>query len=255
MMLIVGGCATSPVFPPRWQLTVPVAESAQSSDEPVYLGRVYKSYGIKFIAMTNACADADISADMATNRLPARRFHIDLSIDGGSNWIRRIGYGVQADASMVQAELQWSPSRDYSLLTTSAMVRATNLDGQPWPSRTPLRPYDLPPGKYPVSFTFPIVGAIITAPAAGSIQWRGEGVDITWRKVGGGAVWDLYWITPDSEGVDFSHWITTISNVVDGVNSKRVSLNAPVADQLQLYIISQADPNLLGSSPIFTVDP
>ncbi|MEI6166012.1 MAG: hypothetical protein WCS52_02350 [bacterium] len=254
MLLIVGGCATSPVLPPRWQLTAPQAASAQSSEE-VYLGKVYKSYVIKFIASTNACADPDISADMATNRLPARRFHIDLSIDGGSNWIRRIGYGVQADASMVQAELQWSPPADYSLLTTSAMVRATNLDGQPWPTRTPARPYDLPAGKYPVSFTFPIVGATITTPAAGSIQWRGEGVDMSWRQSGGGAVWDLYWITPDSKGVDFSHWITTISNVVEGVNSKRISLNAPVADQLQLYIMSQSDPNLIGVSPIFTVDP
>ena len=116
-------------------------------------------------------------------------------------------------------------------------------------------PYDLPEGRVPTSAPFPIVGAVIDTPAAGTIQWRGEGVDLTWRQLGGGSVYNLYWLTPDSYGNDVSHWITTISNVVQGVNTTVISLNVPAADQVKLAVVSVEDPDLIGYSGIFTVDP
>jgi hypothetical protein len=260
-MLIAGGCATTPVLPPRWQLTVPTACGANIEPGTVWLQHAGKkaedgnSYVIKLLAATNPCADEAISADLATNQLPARRCHIDLSIDGGSNWIRRIGYGVQADAARVTAEFTWSPPEDYSLLTTNAMLRAVSLDGGPWPARVPARVYDIPEGQYPVSFVFPIVGATITNPVAGAIMWQGNAATINWIQSGGGAVWDLYWLTPDSAGIDVSHWLTTISNAVEGANSKIISLNVPVAEQARLAIVSSLHPSIIGYSPVFTVDP
>lgn len=261
LLLVLAGCATTaPVIPPRWQLSVPHANATETGT--VYLGNVYSSYTIYLTATTNTSGMAtntqewlDIYQDIQTNRLPSRRCHIDLSLDGGTTWARRIGYGVQSDTNRVVAELVWSPPEDYTMMTTNAMVRATTLDGTPWPSRSPRRVYDLPEGAYPTSFTFPIVGARITSPEAGSIQWEGEGTLIQWTQLGGGAVWNLYWQTPTSKGIDVMHWITSISNVVTGANSKTVSLNVPPADQLRLAIVSVNDPKIIGYSGIFTVDP
>ena len=257
VMLIVGGCVfTPPMIPPRYQIGVPSANAATPGT--VYLQGVYSSYTISVCAMTNNThldPSSPYYADIATNRWPSKRFHIDLSLDGGSNWTRRIGYGVQFDAAQVNCDFIWSPPIDYTMLTTNAVIRATNLDGGPWPARTPARPYDLPEGKYPMTYPFPIVGAVIDSPAADSIQFRGEGTTINWRQVGGGTVYDLYWLTPDSAGADFSHWITTISNVVHGANTKIVSLNTIAAPAVRLAIISQSDPNVIGYSGIFTVDP
>jgi hypothetical protein len=100
-----------------------------------------------------------------------------------------------------------------------------------------------------------IVGATIDTPAAGTITWVGSSTAITWRQCGGGEVWDLYWLTPDSAALDVSHWITAVSNVVEGANSKTISLNVPVADRLKLAIVSQAHPSIIGYSGVITVDP
>lgn len=257
-MLVVGGCvSTSPVIPPRWQLTLPEGADA-AAPGTVYLGRVYGSYKQVLCAMTNTLHVDPTSVayvDLATNRLPVRRFNFDLSVDGGSNWTRRIGYGVQSTADRIECEFVWSPPEDYSLMTTAAVVRAVRTDGEPWPVRSPAMPWDLPAGCNPTCFTFPIVGAYISAPAAGSIQWEGEGTLIQWTQLGGGAVWDLYWQTPTSMGIDVMHWITSISNVVTGANSKTLSLNALASESLRLVVVSQADSNLKGYSGYFTVDP
>lgn len=261
-LLLVSGCmSTAPVIPPRWQITVPNAAAANMPKGTIWLRHDGKQaedgncYSIILFAVTNPCADEAMSADLATNRLPVGRFHIDLSIDGGSNWTRRIGYGVQADTNMVAVELVWSPPEDYSLMTTNARLRAVTLDNGPFPHRTPQMPYDLPAGRYPISSPFAIVGATIDTPAAGTILWQGNSASLTWRQCGGGAVWDLYWLTPTSAGIDVSHWLTTVSNVVEGANSKIVSLNVPVAEHMKLAIVSQAHPSIIGYSGIFTVDP
>lgn len=260
MLCLAAGCvSTSPVIPPRYQLGIPAADAA--TNDPiagqVYLGRVYKSYTIPIFALTNnAYIDPADPAytDIATNRWPARRTHVDLSLDGGSNWSRRIGYGVQFDDARVQADCVWSPPDDYSMLTTNAMLRAVPLDGSPWPQRTPPAVYDIKPDCYPISPIFSIVGATIDQPSGG-ILWRGETTTIQWRQLGGGSVYDLYWLTPTSQGIDLSHWITTISNVVQGANTKIISLNVPAAPEVRLAIVSASDQWIVGYSQTFTVDP
>lgn len=260
ILMLIGGCITPATVPPRWQIGVPVAMAETMPAGTVWLRHDGKraedgnSYDISFIALTNATADSRYTVDLATNRLPAKRFHIDLSIDGGSNWIRRIGYGVQADQGMTLGTLRWSPPEDYSLLTSNAMLRAVSLENGPFPARSPAMPYDVPARQYPVSFPFQIVGATIDTPSGG-ILWRGNGVDLNWRQLGGGSVWNLYWLTPQSAGIDVAHWITTISNVVVGANYKRISLNVPDAPAVRLAIVSVQHPSIIGYSKTFTVDP
>lgn len=260
MLVLVAGCMThAPVIPSRYQIGIPQADAA--TNEPiagqVYLGRVYKSYTIPIVAHTNnANMDPDSPAyiDVATNRWPTRRTHVDLSLDGGSNYTRRIGYGIQFDSAGVRADCVWSPPDDYSLMTTNAILRVQNLDGSPWPQRSPAMPYDIKPGCFPQSSIFSIVGATIDSPSGG-ILWRGESTTIQWRQVGGGSVYDLYWLTPTSQGIDVSHWLTTISNVVMGANSKVISLNVPAAPEVRLAIVSASDQWIVGYSQTFTVDP
>jgi hypothetical protein len=259
-LALIGGCvSTSPIIPPRYQVGIPSADAA--TNDPVagtvYLGRVFKSYTIPIVAITNnANIDPESPAylDIATNRWPARRTHVDLSLDGGATWPHRIGYGVQFDAARIEANLVWSPPDDYSLMTTNARLRAVPLDGSPWPQRTPPAPYDIPPGSYPMSGRFSIVGAVIDEPAGG-ILWRGNSATLRWRQLGGGTVYDLYWLTPDSAAIDMVHWVTSISNVVDGVNTKVISLNVPAAPQVRLALVSASDQWIIGYSQTFTVDP
>jgi hypothetical protein len=250
-----------PAIPPRWQVGTPVAMAIEPGT--VWLRHDLKAaedgngYRIDFFAMTNVAgiAEGDPSIDdLATNRWPFVRCHIDLSLDDGQTWTRRIAYGAKVDADRIGGHVVWSPPEDYSLLTTNARLRAVPLDGVEWPVRTPPAPYDLPSGTHLTSARFAIVGATIDAPAAG-ILWRGSGVTLQWRQSGGGPVWDLYWITPGDIGTGLDHWVTSISNVVHGANTKVVSLNVPDAEQLRLVLISRAEPSIVGYSPVYTVDP
>lgn len=259
LLLIAAGCATvpPPVLVNRYTLGTPQADVG-GNEGRVYLGDIYHSYTVTVHAHTNnADIDPDSPAylDIATNRWPAKRCHVELSLDGGSNYVRRIGYGVQFGPDRVSADLVWSPPRDYTLLTTNAVLRAILLDEGPWPVRVPAMPYDIKPGCYPVSSSFPIRGATITSPEAGSIQWEGEGTTVTFRQSGGGSVFNLYWMTPPGGDLDTAHWITAWSNVVEGVNSKVISLNVPPAPALILAVVSAADPMVRGYSGVFTVDP
>jgi hypothetical protein len=260
LMIAAAGCITHPPAPElvsRYTLGTPVGDSG-GNEGRVYLGDAYHWYTCSVIAHTNNSdmdPDSPAYADIATNRWPAKRCHVELSLDGGSNYTRRIGYGVEFDSARVRADLEWSPPRDYTLLTTNAVLRAILLDEGPWPIRSPAMPYDIKPGCYPQSSIFPIRGATIAAPAAGSIQWEGESTTINWRQSGGGAVWDLYWMIPPGGDLDTSHWITAVSNVVEGVNTKVISLNVPPAQSLILVIQSQSDPMVRGYSGVFTVDP
>ena len=269
VLLVCSGCVTPPLplIPTRYQVTAPSADAAEGR---VYLrndlSRNGNSYAIEFFALRNVPADltngpsewAAMYYDIATNVWPYKRSHVDLSIDGGHSWCRRIGYGIPANATRTGGVFQWSPPEDYSLLTTAAVIRVTNLDGTAYEGagRTPAMPYDVPAGTYITSSQFAIVGACITAPAGGTIQWRGEQTQIVWRQLGAGPVMDLYWLTPTSMGVDYQHWITTISNCVDGAtNTKWVSLNVPACDAAKLVLVSKSDPVLHGYSDAFTVDP
>ena len=262
LLLVMGGCISPAIYPARYQIGIPQANGESFIPAAVLLhndlSQNGNTYTIQICAMTNtsSMAPGDYANDILTNRWPPRRFHLELSVDGGSNWSRRIGYGVQFDEARVECDFIWSPREDYSMLTTNAVLRAIPLEGVTWPTRYPAMPYDLPEGKVPESFPFSIGGAIITNIISGSILWQGSQTTINWIQQCAGPVMDLYWLTPTDAEVDMSHWITTISNCVDGaVNSKVISLNVPVADQVELVLISQADPRLHGYSQPFTVDP
>jgi len=257
LCLAVGGCVTT-ALPPRWQIGVPQANAADKyaaviirSDNPE------NSYTITACAITNNSyiSPSDPAyVDIATNRWPSRRVNIDLSLDGGVTWPRRIGYMVNFDSARVRCDLAWSPPLDFSLLTTNAYVRATLPDGLDWPQRSPAKPYDLPIGTVPMAGPFTIGGAVITYPSGG-VLWQGNQVNLQWTQVGSGPVMSLYWLTQTDAGMDITHWITTISNAVHGANSHVISLNVPVADQLELVLVSASDPRIHGYSHPFTVDP
>jgi len=267
LLVVCGGCVTPPLpmIPTRYQLSAPSADAAEAR---VYLhndfSRNGNSYSIELMVagapayLTNGPSEwSAIYDDLSTNSWPYKRSHFDLSIDGGHSWCRRIGYGIPADATRTSVKFQWSPPEDYTLLTTSAVIRVSNLDGTAYEGtgRTPM-PYDVPAGTYITGPQFAIVGACIMSPAGGTIQWRGEQTQLVWKQLGAGPVMDLYWLTPDSMGDDIGHWVTTISNCVDGAtNTKIVSLNVPPADALKLVLVSKSDPMLHGYSSAFTVDP
>lgn len=253
---LAGGCiSTSPVIPTRYQVLTPEATAGNAivirGDDPD------NSYIISVMAVTNTAGispgDPAI-ADIATNQWPSKRFHIDLSIDGQQTW-RRIGHMVQFDNPRLACDFVWSPPEDYSLMSTNAYIRTVVPEGLTWPVRSPPMPYDLAPGTVPTAGPFTIGGATILSPEAGTIQWRGTSTSVQWHSVGAGSVVSLYWLTPTSMGVDVSHWITTISNNVDGISSRVISLNAPVADAIKLVLVSHSDPRIHGYSGAFIVDP
>jgi hypothetical protein len=258
-LLILAGCATEQILPARYQITVPAASAAPAAVLLRNDNLPGNAYTISFFAMTNTNSglleNAAYDADLATNRWPVKRCHLDLSLDGGQTWPRRIGYGVACNPDGVGGEFIWSPPEDYNLMTSNAMIRAVSLDSVPFTYTSTNQPYDMKPGTYPTSPLFTIGGATITYPSAGLVTWQGIGLNLAWRQMGAGNVMSVYWLTPDNCGMDVSHWITTISNAVDGANTHYISLNVPVAPQIKLVLVSAADPRILGYSPCFTVDP
>ena len=248
LLLLLEGCST--LIPDRYQLAVPAACAAPHA--AVLLrddGNPGNAYVIQFAAMTNAAA-------LITNRWPVMRCHVDLSLDGGLTWPRRIGYGIPRDPDGIGGSFVWSPPEDYSLLTSNARMRCVYLDGSntPWHSSTNM-PYDLRPGTDLMSPVFQIGGSTITYPSAGTITWRGSQCNLAWKQMASGAVQSVYWLTPTDYGIDNAHWITTISNAVEGANTHYISLSVPAAPQIKLAIVSAWDGRIIGYSPVFEVDP
>lgn len=256
--LVLSGCVSAPPhWPPRWQIGTPQAEGA-----PVYLQHFAKqaedgnSYHIQFFAITNT-ANVDPSspyaADIATNRWPVKRTHVDLSLDGGATFTRRIGYGITADDGRIGGEFVWSPPLDYSLLSTNAVLRATNLDGNPFPSRDPAKPYDVPAGQYPTSPPFVIAGIQCLAPTGG-IVWASTPCTVKWRQAGGGQVVKLHWITPTTTAGYSTQIVATLSNCVElATNSASVTMPPPQGTS-KLLFISSSDPALNGYSQDISIE-
>jgi hypothetical protein len=249
----------------RYALGTPTAAAA-AAPGTVYLRNDLKAqldgntYVIEYLAMTNCNSDLtndpaviSYNADLATNRWPFRRMHIDLSIDGGETYPRRIGYAVSAGGPF--GELIWSPPEDYALLTTNARLRLCTLDGSPFGHRGDGKPYDVPTNTFLISSPFSIVGASITDPPAGELVYAGFPLDLTWVQAGAGAVMRLYWITPESVGNSTNQLIETFTNCVEGTNVRTVIYDLPPAEQMKLVLVSQSDPNLIGYSGSIWVEP
>ncbi len=267
LLMMVSGCI-SPSYhgPLRYVIGVPMVEAA-AAPGTVYLRHDAKqaadgnTYVIEYLAMTNCNSDLvddpavqEYNADLATNRWPFKRMHIDLSLDGGATWPQRVGYGVSAGISPF-GELIWSPPENYSLLTTNARLRLTKLDGTLFGHRGDGKPYDVPTNTFITSERFTIAGANITAPADGAIFYAGFPIDITWVQAGCGEIMTLMWITPQTATNALQQVITVFSNCVEGVNTRTIAQNFPPAVEVKLVIQSKSDPAILGYSGIIDVVP
>lgn len=258
IVLVVGGCLTqSPVVPARYQLSVPMACAVTASGDyineqgAVLIGDSARgkqaadgnTYTLRWFA-------AHSVPELATNIWPVFRMHMDLSIDGGSNWIRRIGYGLQTPKGQVDGEFVWSPPNDYRLLTINAVLRLVDLDGRPFRGDTSL---PSTPGTNGVwSPTFAILGSVVDAPAAGATLYPDTPINIIWRQVGGGDNANLYWVTPSTNG-----FLATFDNVVNGTNNRAIWLpvDLPVAEQMRFCIRGVEYPSIIGYSGTFQVIP
>jgi hypothetical protein len=268
MLLAVGGCVTDhPVIPQRYQLGTPVACADYINPKTVVLighsaGNKREAdgntYTIEWRCATNSNSNAtddpvviSANADLATNVWPKFRMHLDLSVDGGASWIRRIGYGLQTPKSGIGSDFVWSPPDDYSLLTTNAKLRIVDLDGRIVRGMTNGAPYDVPTNGIQ-SAEFAIVGAVVDVPAAGATLYPDTPQTVTWRQVGGGTNAEIFWVTPDSSAL-----ITTVSNVVNGLNSASINLpvNLPVVSEMRLCVRGVEYPSIIGYSGTFTVSP
>lgn len=271
-LMLIGGCVTTPLIPERYHLGVPEARAGDVDATSVVLigssaankaAEDGNTYTIEWFAMTNSNSDAledpiviAANADLATNRWPKFRMHMDLSLDGGQTWPRRIGYGLQTPKGGIGSEFVWSPPNDYSLLTTNAVLRLVDLDGNPFRGNNPGATYDV--GTNGVrSGKFFIAGAVIDEPAAGSTLYPDTPITVTWRQVGGGSTARILWLTPDSMGDDAAHLLATVSNVVNGVNTVSINLPAdlPVAPLMRLCVHAVRYPVIIGYSGDLEVQP
>ena len=262
--LFLGGCGTLPYTGPfRYSIGVPSAAAVS-----IYLrhdGNTAlngNTYSFPYIAMTNTNSSATddptvqaYNANLATNRWPYKRMHMELSIDGGFSWPRRIGYGLQPGGPF--GEFLWSPPEDYSLLTTNARIRLrTMAETAPVVHMGDGMPFDNPIDDPVMSPPFTIAGATITNPVAGAYIYKGVSNNIIWKQAGGGTVMRLYWITPSTVNNATNQLVTTYSNCVEGLNVRPTMLTAiPPAGAVKLAIRSVSDPELIGYSGIFDLEP
>ncbi len=173
-----------------------------------------------------------------TNGLPAdlvwpKRVHIDLSVDGGSNYTRRIGYGVPSDGTWVNYEYSL-PWWDRTLLTENAKLRMTNLEGT----------------TLGTSFIFTIAGIGVTSPAQGDVITPGTFIDLTWYQYGAGSEVEMGYITPSNETwAPFMTW----SNCVAGVNTVSWQVTLPSGlSQAKLVLRSVLHPANIGYSGVIS---
>ena len=268
LLIIVGGCvAPHPNLPShRFFLGVPDAKAVPAPGT-VWLFHESKmaedgnTYKIGFGATTNT-ASIDTNSqfglacytDIQTNRWPVKRNHIDLSLDGGQTFPRRIGYGVNVDPNRINGEFVWSPPMDYTLMSTNAMLRIVSI-GETWPQRDPPMPYDIPPGECPKSFSFTIAAIRVSAPASGDIVYAATPTTVRWMQSGGGAIVKVYWITQDTVDNYANQCLATLSNCVEMAWQERtITMPDQTNPQVKLVIQSVNDPNNIGYSKIFSVE-
>ena len=200
-------------------------------------------YTIAWFAVTNGNYSA-----MMTNYWPQHRMHLDLSIDGGATWIRRLGYGLQTPRSSFGGEMTWSPPSDYDLLTTNAVLRLVTLKDQPFAGPQTGQPYDVDPTNGIRCKPFAIVGATIDSPIATDILCNDSQTEVIFRQAGAGDVVTLHWVTPTATG-----YLGTYSNIVDGVNTIAfwIPTNVPAAPQMKFCVRGVQHASIIGYSQAF----
>lgn len=166
-----------------------------------------------------------------------RRVHIQLSTDGGTTFGRYIAYGVPVishGSPVTNRSVSYTysiPWWDESLITESAVLRVTDLEGEEM-------------GRSIEPFT--IAGLFWHSPAAGSTLTHGTLVDLEWVQSGVGSTAELGWLTPSN---DFTV-VAVVSNLVPGVNQLTWSMSGVPypRPQIKLALRSVSDPKVHGQT-------
>jgi len=218
---ILAGCKTGSIPAPLKVTVDPLPMNLQICSEAT-TANVYTILGY---ANTN-------HPTLLTNRWP-KRVHINLTTDG-SNFTRRIGYGVPTDEIRHELRYEYAvPFWDFSLLTTNARIQITDLAGS----------------QICLSAPYSIAGLTITAPAAGATLVDGTTVDIEWFQVEGLPNVTLGYIV---QGGEFTT-LTTITNAVSGSNTYTWTISGlPVTNAVKLGLQSVSDLTINNVTGILT---
>lgn len=186
-------------------------------------------YEIRGIAATN-------NPVYTTNRIPVRRIHVDLSIDGGSNYVRRIAYGIPVNSDRQSFDYTYSlPPNDRTMLTERARLRFTDMEGN----------------FFGRSAIYTIAGIYGVYPDTGDTLAGGSNYEVEWFQSGGRPETEIGYITPDNV---VPVPLITASNAVFGHNAILLQLAIPPLAQVKLVFRSVSDPNIIGYSGIFAVE-
>ena len=172
-----------------------------------------------------------------------KRIHIQLSVDGGSNYTKTIAYGVPVipygdPVTNRYVSYTYSlPWWDESLITERAMLRVTDLEGEEMGRSTE---------------TFTIAGLFFHLPVANDVITHGSYIDLEWVQAGAGDSAELGYITPT---VPFTP-IATLTNLVVGTNmvNWHVSGLPYPEEQLRLVLRSVSDPKVWGWTGVVTTE-
>ena len=172
-----------------------------------------------------------------------KRIHIQLSVDGGSNYTKTIAYGVPVIAygdPVTNKSVSYTyslPWWDESLITERAMIRVTDLEGEEMGRSTE---------------TFTIAGLFFHLPVANDVITHGSYIDLEWVQAGAGDSAELGYITPT---VPFTP-IATLTNLVVGTNmvNWHVSGLPYPEEQLRLVLRSVSDPKIWGWTGAVTTE-
>jgi hypothetical protein len=221
-LVLAVSCHTTKKRNPGKPFTVKVAP------KPVRLGSSFEGNSYEIVGYA-----AQTNNGAATNLVWPKRVHIDLSLNGGTNYSRRIGYGIPSESNFVYYTYSL-PWWDTSLLTENAMLRITDLAGT----------------QLGTSFKFIIAGFDVTSPAAGDVLVPATTVDLTWTQAGAGPEVEMGYITPANET-----WVPfiTFSNCVAGVNTISWEVTLPGGlSQAKLVLRSVSHPQCIGYSGIIS---
>jgi hypothetical protein len=172
-----------------------------------------------------------------------KRIHIQLSVDGGSNYTKTIAYGVPVIAygdPVTNRSVSYTyslPWWDETLITERAMIRVTDLEGEQM-------------GRSIETFT--IAGLFFHLPVANDVITHGTYIDLEWVQAGAGDSAELGYITPT---VPFTP-IATLTNLVVGTNmvNWHVSGLPYPEEQLRLVLRSVSDPKVWGWTGVVTTE-
>jgi hypothetical protein len=171
-----------------------------------------------------------------------KRVHIQLSVDGGSNYTKTIAYGVPVVASgdpVTNRSVSYTyslPWWDETFISERAMIRVTDLEVEQM-------------GR---SEMFTIAGLFWHSPPSGAVLTHGANVELEWVQAGVGDSAELGYITPTAAFTPTD----TLTNLVVGTNiiNWRVSGLPYPEEQLRLVLRSVSDPKVWGWTGVVTTE-